>query len=201
MNPEERKIADNADNADNADTAGVNAAAGGGRMVRKGPDNRRIALYGMLIALAFVFSYIEFLIPINLGVPGVKLGLANLVNVAALYTMGPASAAVISIIRVVLNGLTFGNLSMMLYSLAGAFLSIIVMSVLKKLDILSITGVSIAGGAAHNIGQLLVAAAVLETSSIFYYLPVLLIAGTIAGTLIGIVGAIITKRLSSFRIS
>ena len=154
----------------------------------------KIALYGMMTALAFLLSYVETLIPINLGVPGVKLGLANLASIVSLYLLG-AGAAAIALVRIVLVGFTFGNLSMMLYSLAGAAVSLLLMVVFRRLDWFGVTGVSILGGAGHNIGQLIVAALVVENASLFYYLPVLLAAGTAAGALIGLLGGILVNRL------
>ena len=118
----------------------------------------KIALYGMMTALAFLLSYVETLIPINLGVPGVKLGLANLASIVSLYLLGAGAAAAIALVRIVLVGFTFGNLSMMLYSLAGAAVSLLLMVLFRRLDWFGVTGVSILGGAGHNIGQLIVAA-------------------------------------------
>ncbi len=155
----------------------------------------RAALYGMLIALGFIFSYIENLIPINLGVPGVKLGLANLVTVTGLYTIGAAGAAAVNLVRVILVGLTFGNLFSMVYSMAGAALSLLLMVLCKKKEWFSPVGVSIVGGVGHNVGQLAVAAAVVENAAVFSYLPLLLIAGTIAGTVIGILGGMVVTRI------
>ena len=139
----------------------------------------KIALYGMMTALAFLLSYVETLIPINLGVPGVKLGLANLASIVSLYLLGAGAAAAIALVRIVLVGFTFGNL----------------MVVFRRLDWFGVTGVSILGGAGHNIGQLIVAALVVENASLFYYLPVLLAAGTAAGALIGLLGGILVNRL------
>ena len=156
------------------------------------------AEYGMLIALAFVFSYIENLIPVNLGVPGVKLGLANLVTVVGLYTIGIPGTAAVSLVRVVLVGYTFGNLSSMLYSLGGALLSLALMAICRKLGWFTPVGVSIIGGVGHNIGQLAVASLVVENGAVFSYLPVLLLAGTGAGAAIGILGGIIAGRIGRF---
>ena len=146
---------------------------------------------GMLTALAFVFSYIEALLPINLGVPGVKLGLANLVVIVALYTMGGRAAFTLSLVRIVLAGLTFGNLASMVYSLAGGMLSLLVMAAGKKAGLFSATGVSVLGGVSHNVGQILV----MENTKLVYYLPVLALSGTAAGVLVGILAAILVKRL------
>ncbi|MCI8484440.1 MAG: Gx transporter family protein [Lachnospiraceae bacterium] len=158
---------------------------------------KKAAYMGMLTALAFVFSYIEFLIPIHLGIPGVKLGLANLVVIVALYTMGTKEACALSLIRIVLTGFTFGSPASMLYSLAGGSLSLLVMILIRKLEVFSVTGVSVLGGVFHNIGQILAAVLVVETASLLYYLPVLILSGTIAGAVIGILAARLMKRLEN----
>lgn len=159
---------------------------------------RRVALYGMLTALAFILSYVESLVPVTLGIPGVKLGLANLVVVIALYTLDLKGAFVISVVRIVLSGLTFGGLFSMLYSLAGGLLSFAVMAILSRKKLFGTVGVSVCGGVAHNIGQLLVAMAVLETESVWYYFPVLLISGSVAGVLIGLLGGWMTGRIQDY---
>lgn len=156
---------------------------------------KKIAYLGLLIALAFVFSYIEFLIPVNIGVPGAKLGLANLVIIVALYTLNEKDAFVLSMIRIVLVGFTFANLASMLYSLAGGILSFLAMVLVKKNGKLSITGVSVIGGVFHNIGQIIMAIWVVKTASLVYYLPVLMISGIVAGVGIGILGGMVTKRI------
>lgn len=156
---------------------------------------KRIAYLGLLTALAFVFSYIEFLIPVNIGVPGAKLGLANLVIIVALYTLNEKDAFILSMIRIVLVGFTFANLASMLYSLAGGILSFLAMLAAKKTQKLSITGVSVVGGVFHNIGQILIAIWVVKTVSLVYYLPVLMISGIIAGVAIGILGGVVTVRI------
>ncbi len=157
---------------------------------------QKVALYGMLIALAFVFSYIESLIPIPMPVPGIKLGLANLVNIVGLYTVGPVGTAAVGLIRIVLVGFTFGNTFSMLYGLAGGALSLFVEILAKNSGIFGCMGVSIIGGIFHNIGQLIVAAYVTRTAGVFAYFPVLAVAGIIAGALIGILGGLIVDRIS-----
>ena len=159
---------------------------------------RRVALCGMMVALAFILSYVEHLIPFNFGMPGVKLGLANLVVLLALYTLDLRDAFVIAVIRIVLTGLTFGGLFSMLYSLAGGLLSFVLMAFLSRKNLLGTSGVSICGGIAHNVGQLLVAMCVLETGNVWYYFPVLLISGAITGTLIGLVGGLMVGRLQKY---
>ena len=155
----------------------------------------KIARYGLLIALAFIFSYIESVLVIPVPVPGIKLGLANVVVVVALYQMGNLSAVFVSVIRVLLTGLTFGNPNMMLYSLAGCSLSLLVMILLKKTGRIGILGVSLAGGVMHNLGQIAAAAFALENTAVFSYLPVLLVSGSAAGLAVGAAGAEAVKRL------
>ena len=156
---------------------------------------KRIAFLGLFVALAFVLSYIEFMLPLNIGIPGAKIGIANLAVMVTLYTVGEKNAIALSIIRVVLVGLTFGNISMMMYSLAGAALSLFAMLLARKIGKLSMTGVSVLGGVFHNVGQIIVAMLVLETKSLLYYLPFLIIVGTITGIVIGIVSSLITVRV------
>lgn len=160
--------------------------------------SKKVAVYGMLVALAFLLSYVETLIPFSFAIPGIKLGLANLVVITALYCLGEKGAFVISIVRIVLTGLTFTSLSVMLYGLGGGLLSFLCMVPAKRLTSLGITGVSVLGGVAHNLGQLLVAALVVRTGSLMYYFPALLAAGTVAGALIGILGGLVTERLRPF---
>lgn len=155
----------------------------------------RVAVFGVFTALALIFSYVELLIPINLGIPGAKLGLANLVIIIVLYKTDWKEALLLSVVRIVLAGFLFGNLFGILYSLAGGILSLAVMALLKRSGAFSIIGVSMAGGVSHNVGQLIMAMLVVETYAVGYYLPVLLIAGLITGTLIGITGREMLKRL------
>ena len=160
-----------------------------------GKASRALTRYALLVALAMVLSWLESMVPLSLVVPGVKLGLANLVVIFALYRLGPRQAAVISLVRVLLVTLTFGNAFGLAYSLAGAALSLAVMLLLKRSGKFSLLGVSIAGGVCHNIGQILVAMAVLGTAELIWYLPALLIAGTVAGVCIGAAGALVTARV------
>ena len=157
-------------------------------MKQKRNPARQAALYGLLAALAYVLGYVESLVPIYLGAPGVKLGLANLASVIALYSLGAGAAVSINLLRIVLTGFTFGNMSMLLYSLAGAALSLSVMVVCRKFSLFGMTGISILGGVCHNLGQFFMAAFVVETFGVFAYFPVLLGAGTVAGALIGLLG-------------
>lgn len=149
----------------------------------------------MMVALAFTFSYLESLIPFNFGIPGVKLGIANLVVVIALYTMSAGEAIAIAVIRIFLSALTFGNFFSVSYSLCGGLLSFAVMYLAKKTK-LSVVGVSMLGGVSHNIGQIIVAAIVMETVRIAYYMPVLLVSGLITGLLLGIVAKLVIPKIS-----
>ena len=164
-------------------------------MSRREQKTGRAALCGMLIALAFLLSYVETLIPISIGVPGVKLGLANLVTIVGLYLVNLQQLVFISLVRIVLAGLTFGNGFSMVYSLAGGAFSLFLMLLAGKTGWFSQVGVSIAGGVGHNVGQLIIAALVVENSAVFYYLPFLLAAGSAAGAVIGLLGGIVTERI------
>lgn len=156
----------------------------------------KVALYGILIALAFIFSYVEALIPLPVPVPGMKLGLANLVNVVGIYTVGAAGTIAVGLIRIVMVGFTFSNPGSMLYALSGGVLSLAAMALAKKMDWFDKTGVSILGGVCHNIGQLSMAAWITGTASVFSYLPVLLVAGGITGAVIGLLGGLVTERIA-----
>ncbi len=148
-----------------------------------------------MIALAFAFSYLESLIPFNFGVPGIKLGLSNLVVLTALYTMKTSDAFIISIVRIVLAGFLFNGTFAMIYSLVGGLLSFAVMYLLKKTDKFTPVGVSAVGGTVHNLGQIIVAGFVMNTYRIVYYFPVLMFSGLITGVINGIIASIIINRL------
>ena len=161
---------------------------------------KKTAFCGLMLALALIASYVESLIPVPIPVPGIKLGVANSVVLILLYYANIKTAWGISVARVVLSGFLFGSLSSILYSLSGAVLSLLIMSVIKKRDCFTMTGVSVAGGVSHNIGQLIVAMIVLENMNIIYYMSVLLISGLITGFIIGIVAGEMLKRLQNLRI-
>lgn len=160
----------------------------------------KAAYLGVFVALAMIFSYLESFIPIPIGIPGIKLGLANLLVVVALYKIGTREAFAISVIRIVLSGFIFANLFSIIYSLAGGILSFGVMWMLKKNGSFSVYGVSMAGGVCHNIGQLLIAMYIVETFSVAYYVPVLMVAGVITGLIIGVGANEIIKRLNNFEV-
>lgn len=156
---------------------------------------KSLTLYALLLALALIFSYLESLVPMSFAVPGIKLGLPNVVIVFALYKLGFKGAISISIVRVLLVTVLFGNVMTMAYSLAGAVLSLALMWLLKKSRKFSHVGVSVAGALGHNVGQILTAMLLLETGGIIYYLPALCISGAVTGVLIGILGGILVKRI------
>ncbi len=155
--------------------------------------------FGVFTALALLFSYIETLIPFHIGIPGVKLGLANLIIVIALYKMSWKQTFLLAVTRVILAGFMFGNLFSILYSLAGGILSLLVMTLLKKGQRFSVIGVSVSGGVFHNVGQILVAMLVTESLNLFYYVPVLMISGLLTGIVIGILANEMLSRLRKIR--
>jgi heptaprenyl diphosphate synthase len=161
-------------------------------------EARSWARVGVLAALALVLSYIETFIPLPVPVPGIKLGLANLVIIIAIYRMGFRYSFTINMVRIVAAGLLFSGVFGMIYSLAGGILSIIVMYLLCRTNKFSMVGVSMAGGVCHNLGQLMTAVVLLQNTGILSYFPVLLFSGLISGILIGILDYIIEKRLPAF---
>jgi heptaprenyl diphosphate synthase len=159
---------------------------------------RKLALLSVLTALALILSYVEAILPpIFSAVPGIKLGFPNILIIFILYRMGLPEAAAVSFIRITLSSLLFGTPLTFVYSVAGAFLSLLVMTVLKKTDLLSTAGVSIAGGVFHNLGQILVAMALLGTAEIGYYMVVLAVTGILAGLFTGLCGAFLIGRLGA----
>ena len=157
---------------------------------------KRLTFLGIFTSLAMLLSYVEFLLPpLFAAVPGIKLGLPNIVIIFILYRFGIKDAAAVSFIRLALSALLFGSVITFAYSFAGALLSLTIMLILKKLDLFSTVIVSIAGGVCHNIGQILVAMVLLDTPQIAYYLIILTITGTISGAFIGLCGALMIKRV------
>lgn len=157
-----------------------------------------VAVVGVMAAFAAILSYIEVLIPFSIWIPGVKLGLANIAVVVVLHLYGAREALAVNLIRIIVVGLLFGNAFSMLFSISGAAISYGAMCFAKKTDIFSVIGVSVVGGVGHNIGQIAVAALVVETYSIIYYVPALIIAGIITGIIIGIVGKLILRYIVPF---
>ena len=161
---------------------------------------KKVAMLGLCIALAMIMSYIEALVPLSFAVPGIKMGLANIVIIFVLYKLGTKEAILVSLIRVILVSLLFSNVMAMAYSIAGAVLSLLVMWILKKTDKFSVVGVSVAGGIMHNVGQIIMAVILLGTEQIALYLPVLIITGTATGVVIGIVAGLVINRFKNIRI-
>ena len=157
---------------------------------------KAVASLGVFTALALLLSYVEFLLPpLFVAVPGIKIGLPNVIIILALYMVGLRSAITISLLRVILSSILFGNAMVFAYSIAGAILSITVMAILKKTDILSPVGVSVAGGVAHNMGQTIVAVILLDTPQIAYYMIVLTLTGIASGAFVGLLGGFLMKRI------
>ncbi len=155
--------------------------------------SRKTALLGLFSALAIIFGYVELLIPT--GIPGVKLGLANLAVLFLLMRYSWREAALVSAIRIAVIGFLFTNAFSILYSLAGATLSLFVMTLMKRSPRFSVFGISMAGGISHNVGQLLAAIVVVESASLVYYAPILLLSGVLAGFLIGWLTTEVLKRV------
>ena len=161
-------------------------------------NTRKTSLYGMLLALAMVLSYVEAMIPINIGVPGVKLGLPNIVTMIGLYSIGGLPTLIISVLRILLVSFMFGNTMTLAYSFSGFALSFLTMLLLRRIGGFHRTVVSLMGGVMHNVGQLLAAMALLHSPVLLYYLPVLMVAGVVAGALIGVLAGLITERILLF---
>lgn len=153
----------------------------------------KVSVLSMFTAFAIILSYIESFIPVA-GIPGVKLGLANLAIVLVIYYLGAKEALIVNVVRIVIVGFLFGNLFTILYSISGALFSMAAMVIMKKTDRFHMQSVSIAGGVAHNIGQIIIAAYMVETYSVIYYVPVLIVSGVVTGIAIGVVSQIIYER-------
>ncbi|MBQ5406541.1 MAG: Gx transporter family protein [Oscillospiraceae bacterium] len=156
---------------------------------------KKVTVMALAIALAMILSFVESQIPAFVSIPGVKMGLANIAVVFVLYQLGWKEAALISLIRVFLVSILFGSFASLFYSLAGAVLSLISMAALKKTGLFSEIAVSVAGGVLHNVGQIAMACLLLQTDVIRYYLPFLVLSGTLAGIVIGLLAGILVKRI------
>lgn len=155
----------------------------------------KVAYMGLLLAFSLILSYIEVLIPFQPGIPGIKLGLANLAVLLCLYLIGIREAILLTLVKAVITGFLFGNLSMIMYSLSGAFFSIIIMILMKKSGMFHLPVISAMGGVMHNVGQLLIAYVTVQTYGIVYYIPILLIAGLLTGILLGTVATLLLPYL------
>lgn len=162
--------------------------------------SKKVAFLGLSIGLAMILSFVESQIPALVAVPGIKVGLPNLVIVFMLYRIGFKEAVTVSLIRIVLVSILFGNLQTMTFSIAGAVLSLLGMFILKKLDWFSCITVSIVGGILHNVGQIIAACLWTQTAAIAYYLPVLLISGVVAGTLIGLISGLLVQKSKRWKL-
>ena len=162
---------------------------------------RKIAFLGLFTAVAMLLSYVEAISPVLItAIPGIKMGLPNVAVIFVLYRFGAPEAALVSAVRVIVVSLLFGNPMTFIYSIAGAMLSLCVMVLLKKMNFLSCVGVSVAGGVFHNVGQILVAMALLGVAEVGYYMVALAISGIVSGILIGLCGALMIKKLPLYKI-
>lgn len=156
---------------------------------------KKLVTLAVTISVAMILSFVESRIPAFVAIPGVKVGLANIAVIFALYKMGWREAIVVSVIRVLLVALLFGSVVSLAYSIAGALISLSLMILLRKVGIFTEIAVSVVGGITHNIGQILIAFLLLETKVVFYYLPFLLVSGVIAGIAVGVASALLIKRI------
>ena len=156
---------------------------------------KRLTSLALAISFALILSFIESRIPAFVAIPGVKVGLANIAVIFMLYKFGIKEAIIVSLIRVVMVSLLFGSVVSLSYSIAGAVLSLAVMIVLKLLTPLKEVAISVVGGVMHNIGQIIMASILLETNVVVYYLPFLLVSGTVAGIVVGITAALLVQKI------
>lgn len=167
-------------------------------MKKRSLDTKTLVTLSALIAVAMILSYVESLVPAFVAVPGVKVGLSNIATVFALYALGWPYAICVSVVRVFLSTLLFGNFVSLIYSLSGAFLALLCMILLKKVNAFSSIGISVIGGVAHNIGQVAAACIVMETAGIMVYVIPLLLSGTIAGVIIGLIAGNLVERVKKY---
>lgn len=156
-------------------------------------NTKKIAQYGLFLALALVLSYLETLLPFFVAVPGVKLGLANIVTILVLYQGGPKQALAFTLLRVLMAGVLFSGISGILYGLAGGCVSVFAMALAKRIPSFSILGVSMSGAVFHNLGQIVVACFVVETANLMYYFPILCISGLVTGVITGFLSFLLMK--------
>lgn len=161
-------------------------------------DTKNMVTISSLIAVAMILSYIESLVPAFVAVPGVKMGLSNIATVFALYTLGWPYAICVSVVRVFLSALLFGNFVSLIYSISGAALALLAMIVLKKFNVFSSIGISVGGGVCHNAGQIIAACIVMENAALSLYIIPLIISGTLAGVVIGVVAGMLVERIKKY---
>lgn len=161
---------------------------------------KKVAYLGLMAAVALILSYVEALFPpIYAAVPGIKVGLPNIVIIFMLYRFGLKEAAAVSLVRLAAVALLFGSVMTLAYSLAGAVLSLTLMALCKRFNIFTTVGVSVVGGVSHNLGQIIVAMIVMETAQIGYYMVILAITGTLAGVFIGLAGSLLLKYMENVK--
>ena len=156
---------------------------------------KKLVTLAVTVSVAMILSFVESRIPAFVAIPGVKVGLANIAVIFALYKMGWREALAVSLVRVALVALLFGSVVSLAYSTAGAILSLAVMILLRKTGVFTEVAVSVVGGITHNVGQILVAFLLLETGVVFYYLPFLLVSGIIAGIAVGVASSLLVKKI------
>ena len=162
---------------------------------------KKVAFLGLYTAVTLILAYVEAILPpLWSAVPGIKMGLPNIMILFLIYRFSFKEAAAVSLVRLLAVALLFGNIMTLAYSVAGAGLSLGIMVLLKKTDRFSMVGVSITGGIFHNLGQILVAMLVLETAEIGYYMIILTLTGTVAGILVGFAGFLVLKYLKKAKI-
>ncbi len=161
---------------------------------------KKLALAAILASMAMILSYVEALFPLPVPIPGIKLGLANLVVIIAIYKLGFRFAFMINCIRIFTAGLLFTGAFGVLYSLAGGILSILIMYGLYRTGLFSMVGISMAGGVAHNLGQLITACLIMENARLMAYFSILLFSGMISGILIGIVAYYANEKLPHLKV-
>lgn len=167
-------------------------------MERKRLTTHQLVTLSALIAVAMILSYVESMIPAFVSVPGVKIGLSNIATVFALYALGWPYAICVSVVRVFLSALLFGNFVSLIYSISGAALALLAMILLKRLDRFSSIGISVVGGVCHNVGQIVAACIVMETAAIAVYIIPLIVSGTIAGIVIGLIAGNLVERIKKY---
>lgn len=158
--------------------------------------SKHVAFLGLMVALGLLFGYVESMFVIPIRVPGIRIGFSNIITVVTLYLMGPVSSFIVSITRVILSGVLFGNGISIIYALTGATVSYAGMFAVYKINRFSAVGVSVVGGVLHNVGQIIVAMIITESVNVIYYIPVLIVVGTLAGCVVGVVSDILIKRLA-----
>jgi heptaprenyl diphosphate synthase len=161
---------------------------------------KQMVTMSVIIAVAMILSYVESLIPVFIPIPGVKLGLSNIATVFALFSLGAPAAVMVSIIRVLLSCLLFGNVSTLIYSLFGAVLSLLFMFLARRFNLFSTVGVSVIGGVFHNVGQIIAAIIMIENVGLAYYLPPLILSGVVTGALIGFIAGILIEKMKKSKI-